>query len=262
MDDASQRNHSRRALGYSPRTVTVADGTGPGPRRCVRPAPVAPIITVVAVAATAVTNDGLSGLMELHDDRRQSHEEPGREAERLPAVIESVRDGGSRHLVLTLAEGRDAMVACGFLQHLLDGDPASNASAGSRRPAASISGPAPSTRRSWNALEATVTATGTTTRGGQDPDASPLNLKRPAILREWLMERPVTIRLGHVAQAVLAFVRRSGAALPVQLLENDPFLSLAETPDSPLDPGRFSRWWQQAGPAHWRLSARGRCTAR
>jgi deoxyribodipyrimidine photo-lyase len=119
------------------------------------------------------------------------------------------------------------------------------------------------------------------TSGVQDVDPSPLSLKRLAFLYECLLELPVTIRWGEVAEEVLAFARRNGAdgvvtsqavdprferirariaaTLPVQVLEPEPFLPLAEPPERPFDLGRFSRWWRQAEPALWRLAGQSRC---
>ena len=96
-----------------------------------------------------------------------------------------------------------------------------------------------------------------------------LSLKRLGFLYECLLELPVTLRHGDVAQEVLAFARRHGAdgvvtsaavdprfeqlreriaeQLPVVVLEPKPFVVLPE----PLDLRRFSRYWRRAEPVLW-----------
>ena len=96
-----------------------------------------------------------------------------------------------------------------------------------------------------------------------------LSLKRLGFLYECLLELPVTLRQGDVAQEVLAFARRHGAdgvvtsaavdprfavlreqiaaQLPVQVLEPEPFVALPQ----PLDLRRFSRYWRRAEPVLW-----------
>ena len=96
-----------------------------------------------------------------------------------------------------------------------------------------------------------------------------LSLKRLGFLYECLLELPVTLRHGDVAQEVLSFARRHGAdgvvtsaavdprfallheqiatQLPVQVLEPEPFVALPE----PLDLRRFSRYWRRAEPVLW-----------
>lgn len=96
-----------------------------------------------------------------------------------------------------------------------------------------------------------------------------LSLKRLGFLYECLLELPVTLRHGDVAQEVLAFARRHGAdgvvtsaavdprfkqlreriaeQLPVVVLEPEPFVVLPE----PLDLRRFSRYWRRAEPVLW-----------
>lgn len=96
-----------------------------------------------------------------------------------------------------------------------------------------------------------------------------LSLKRLGFLYECLLELPVTLRHGDVAEEVLAFARRHGAdgvvtsgavdprfsllreriaaRLPVQVLEPEPFVELPE----PVDLRRFSRYWRRAEPALW-----------
>ncbi len=120
---------------------------------------------------------------------------------------------------------------------------------------------------------------GTATTGGRSGDASPLSRKRLVFLYECLLELPVTIRWGDVAEQVVSFARRLGAdgvitsqavdprfegvrariaaALPVQVLAPDPFVPLPDDPESRLDLRRFSRYWGTAEPAVWRLLPRG-----
>ena len=96
-----------------------------------------------------------------------------------------------------------------------------------------------------------------------------LSLKRLGFLYECLLELPVTLRQGDVAQEVLAFARRHGAdgvvtsaavdprfgllreqiaaQLPLQVLEPEAFVALPE----PLDLRRFSRYWRRAEPVMW-----------
>ena len=96
-----------------------------------------------------------------------------------------------------------------------------------------------------------------------------LSLKRLGFLYECLLELPVTLRQGDVAQEVLAFARRHGAdgvvtsaavdprfgllreqitaQLPLQVLEPEAFVALPE----PLDLRRFSRYWRRAEPVLW-----------
>ena len=96
-----------------------------------------------------------------------------------------------------------------------------------------------------------------------------LSLKRLGFLYECLLELPVTLRHGDVAQEVLSFARRHGAdgvvtsaavdprfgllreqiavQLPVQVLEPEPFVALPQS----LDLRRFSRYWRRAEPVLW-----------
>ena len=96
-----------------------------------------------------------------------------------------------------------------------------------------------------------------------------LSLKRLGFLYECLLELPVTLRHGDVAQEVLSFARRHGADgvvtsagvdprfgllreqiaahLPVQVHEPEPFVVLPE----PVDLRRFSRYWRRAEPVLW-----------
>jgi deoxyribodipyrimidine photo-lyase len=105
--------------------------------------------------------------------------------------------------------------------------------------------------------------------GGPGPPR-PLSLKRLGFLLECLLELPVTVRVGTVAEQVRTFARRHGAdgvvgsrpvdprlrrhaaaiaaALPLRLLEPEPFLDLPESPGRPLDLRRFHRYWKRAEP--------------
>jgi len=101
--------------------------------------------------------------------------------------------------------------------------------------------------------------------------AAALSLKRIGFLYECLLELPVTLRQGDVAEELLAFAQAHGAdgivtsaatdprfsaicrqlepALPLQVLEPEPFVQL----EAPVELGRFSRYWRRAEPAVWRL---------
>jgi deoxyribodipyrimidine photo-lyase len=103
---------------------------------------------------------------------------------------------------------------------------------------------------------------------GQTP-AQPISLKRIGFLYECLLELPVTLRRGDVAEQVLAFAGAHGADgivtsaatdprfkaicrqlephLPLQVLEPEPFVVLEPEPNL----GRFSRYWRQAERAVW-----------
>ncbi|MGC5195684.1 FAD-binding domain-containing protein [Aphanothece microscopica] len=101
-------------------------------------------------------------------------------------------------------------------------------------------------------------------------EALGLSRKRLGFLYECLLELPVTLRQGDVADEVLAFAARHGAdgvvtcaavdprfgrirervaaRLPVRVLEPEPFVALDPAPDL----RRFSRYWRRAEPAVWR----------
>ncbi|KEF41318.1 MAG: deoxyribodipyrimidine photolyase [Cyanobium sp. CACIAM 14] len=118
-------------------------------------------------------------------------------------------------------------------------------------------------------------AGGTATTGGVGEAPNPPSPGRLAFLYECLLELPVTIRWGDVAEEVLGFARRHGAdgvvttqavdprfeqlrariaaSLPVQVLEPEPFVALPDDPARPLDLRRFSRYWKVAEPAVWSL---------
>ncbi|WP_399217659.1 FAD-binding domain-containing protein [Synechococcus sp. ATX 2A4] len=101
---------------------------------------------------------------------------------------------------------------------------------------------------------------------GQGPAIS---LKRLGFLYECLLDLPVTLRAGAVAEEVIAFAARHGAdgvvtsravdprfkalaatigaALPLVVLEPEPFVQL----EGPVDLQRFSRYWKRAERAVW-----------
>lgn len=101
---------------------------------------------------------------------------------------------------------------------------------------------------------------------GQGPAIS---LKRLGFLYECLLDLPVALRAGAVAEELLAFAARHGAdgvvtsravdprfaalsatigaALPLQVLEPEPFVQL----EGPVDLRRFSRYWKRAERAVW-----------
>ena len=103
---------------------------------------------------------------------------------------------------------------------------------------------------------------------GKTPAAA-ISLKRIGFLYECLLELPVTLRRGDVAEQVLAFAGAHGADgivtsaatdprfkaiccrlephLPLQVLEPEPFVVLEPEPNL----GRFSRYWRQAERAVW-----------
>ncbi len=102
-----------------------------------------------------------------------------------------------------------------------------------------------------------------------------LSLKRLGFLYECLLELPVTLRQGDVAEEVLAFASRHGAdgvvttaavdprfsqlrqriaaQLPVQVLDPEPFVELPES----VDLRRFSRYWRRAEPVLWARAGAG-----
>jgi deoxyribodipyrimidine photo-lyase len=108
------------------------------------------------------------------------------------------------------------------------------------------------------------------TTGDPGSDASePVSLKRIGFLYECLLELPVSLRQGDVAEQVLAFAQSHGAdgivtsagsdprvaaicaqleqVLPVEVLPVEPFVDLDETADL----GRFSRYWRRAEREVW-----------
>ena len=96
-----------------------------------------------------------------------------------------------------------------------------------------------------------------------------ISRKRLGFLYEGALDLPLTIRKGDVAAEVLAFARRHGAdgvvsstavdprlerigaaidaALPLELLDPEPFVNLPHPPRL----GRFSRYWREAEPVVW-----------
>lgn len=111
-----------------------------------------------------------------------------------------------------------------------------------------------------------------------EPVAAPrrLSRKRLGFLVECLLELPVTVRHGDVAEQVLAFAGEHGAdgvvtsravdprferlrwriarRLPVAVLEPEPFVELEDSPERPLDLRRFSRYWRRAAPRLWAMA--------
>lgn len=115
--------------------------------------------------------------------------------------------------------------------------------------------------------------------GGRSPTSSdpantlgePVSLKRIGFLYECLLELPVTIRRGDVAEEVLTFAQRHGAdgvvtseatdprfgqiaeriaaGLPLEVLPVPPFVP--EGSGQPFDLGRFGRYWRRAEPLLW-----------
>ena len=107
------------------------------------------------------------------------------------------------------------------------------------------------------------------TTGDPAGATEPVSLKRIGFLYECLLELPVSLRQGDVAEEVLAFARAHGAdgivtsagtdprveaicqtleqQLPVQVLAVEPFVQL----EGPADLGRFSRYWRRAEREVW-----------
>ncbi|MFM8525833.1 MAG: hypothetical protein ACKOCM_09470 [Cyanobacteriota bacterium] len=101
--------------------------------------------------------------------------------------------------------------------------------------------------------------------------AEPVSLKRIGFLYECLLELPVSLRRGDVAEEVLSFATIHGAdgiitcssndprvaaitatlrqRMPVEVLPVEPFAPL----ETPVDLGRFSRYWRRAEPKVWAL---------
>jgi deoxyribodipyrimidine photo-lyase len=118
----------------------------------------------------------------------------------------------------------------------------------------------------------------TATTGGQGGGAPvPLAPGRLRFLRECLAELPVEVRQGDVAAEVLAaataagadgvvtsravdprfagIAQRLAAALPLQVLEPEPFVDLPQTGPGAPDLKRFSRYWRKAEPLVWGAAA-------
>jgi deoxyribodipyrimidine photo-lyase len=122
----------------------------------------------------------------------------------------------------------------------------------------------------------TAPAPGTASAAEESRARRPLSRKRLGFLAECLLELPVTVCLGDVAEEVTAFARLHGAdgvvtsravdprfeplrrriasRLPVVVLEPEPFVLLEETAERPLDLRRFSRYWRRAGPRLWAMA--------
>jgi len=108
-----------------------------------------------------------------------------------------------------------------------------------------------------------------TTADPQDAAPEAVSLKRIGFLYECLLELPVSLRHGDVAEQVLRFAQAHGAdgivtsssvdprvesicrqleqTLPVRQLEPAPFVEL----DEGVNLGRFSRYWRQAEREVW-----------
>ncbi|WP_396122568.1 FAD-binding domain-containing protein [Cyanobium sp. CH-040] len=117
-------------------------------------------------------------------------------------------------------------------------------------------------------FDAELIAGRTATTGGQ-----PLAPGRQRFLRDCVAELPVTVREGDVAAELLAaaaaagadgivtsravdprftaIARRLAAALPLQVLEPEPFVALPLEGAGAPDLGRFSRYWRRAEPLVW-----------
>lgn len=107
------------------------------------------------------------------------------------------------------------------------------------------------------------------TTGDPGSQVEPVRLQRIGFLYECLLELPVSLRRGDVAEEVLAFARAHGAdgivtsagndprvaaisqrlerQLPLLVLPVEPFVQL----QGPVDLGRFSRYWRRAEPQVW-----------
>jgi deoxyribodipyrimidine photo-lyase len=107
------------------------------------------------------------------------------------------------------------------------------------------------------------------TTGDPAGHSEPVSLKRIGFLYECLLELPVSLRKGDVAEEVLAFAKAHEADgivtsagtdprvqaihqtleqhLPVQVLAVEPFVQLEEA----VDLGRFSRYWRRAEREVW-----------
>ncbi len=112
----------------------------------------------------------------------------------------------------------------------------------------------------------------TTTTGG-----APLAAGRLRFLRECLAELPVAVTQGDVAAELLAaasacgadgivtsravdprfsaIANRLAAALPLRILEPEPFVALPHTGPGAPDLRRFSRYWRRAEPLVWSVGS-------
>jgi deoxyribodipyrimidine photo-lyase len=123
-------------------------------------------------------------------------------------------------------------------------------------------------------FDAELIAGRTATTGGQGgAEPVPLAPGRLRFLRECLAELPVEVRQGDVAAELLAaataagadgvvtsravdprfaaIAKRLAAALPLQVLEPEPFVALPQTGRGSPDLKRFSRYWRKAEPLVW-----------
>jgi deoxyribodipyrimidine photo-lyase len=116
-----------------------------------------------------------------------------------------------------------------------------------------------------------------TTTDPQGEGPAPLAPGRLRFLRECLAELPVEVREGDVAAELLAaaaargadaiissqavdprfgrIAQRLAAALPLRILEPEPFVDLPHSGPGAPDLRRFSRYWRQAEPRVWRDGA-------
>ena len=119
----------------------------------------------------------------------------------------------------------------------------------------------------------------TATTGGQGSGVAPVPLApgRLRFLRECLSELPVSVREGDVAAELLAAAAAAGAdgivtsravdprfaaiaarlaeALPLRILEPEPFVELPWQGRGAPDLGRFSRYWRRAESRVWAAGA-------
>ncbi len=119
----------------------------------------------------------------------------------------------------------------------------------------------------------------TATTGGQGSGVAPVPLApgRLRFLRECLSELPVSVREGDVAAQLLAAAAAAGAdgivtsravdprfaaiaarlaeALPLRILEPEPFVELPWQGGGAPDLGRFSRYWRRAESRVWAAGA-------
>ena len=125
----------------------------------------------------------------------------------------------------------------------------------------------------------TATTGGQTRAGDREAEPAPLAAGRLRFLRECVAELPVEVREGDVAAELLAaaaahgcdgivtsravdprftaIATRLAAALPLRILEAEPFVDLPlQGPGAP-DLGRFSRYWKKAEPRVWGETAQG-----
>ncbi len=119
----------------------------------------------------------------------------------------------------------------------------------------------------------TATTGGRAAASGQGEEPAPLAPGRLRFLRECVSELPLEVREGDVAAELLAaaaahgcdgivtsravdprfrlIATRLAAALPLQILEPEPFVDLPLLGPGAPDLGRFSRYWRRAEPRVW-----------